>query len=162
MSFEEFQYGRRGGHFGYQNGTIFAILNLCVTVMTPIKFRLNRTYGLGGDVVWGNSRWLLWRLSWISERTILAILNLYVAPMSPIKFRLNLTYSFGDVVWTISIWPSWRPSWISERNDFSNSESLWNCDAFHQSDLRFGSRCRLNNFKMAAMVAILDIGKERF
>ena len=29
MSFEEFQAGHRGGHHGYQNGTILAILNLC-------------------------------------------------------------------------------------------------------------------------------------
>ena len=43
MSFEEFQDGRTGGHFGYQNGTILAILNLCVTVMPPIKFQLNQT-----------------------------------------------------------------------------------------------------------------------
>ena len=51
MSFEEFQDGHRGGHLGYQNGMILAILNLCVTVMPPIKFWLNLTYGLGGDVV---------------------------------------------------------------------------------------------------------------
>ena len=51
MSFEKFQDGRHGGHLGYQNGTILAILNLCVTVMPPIKFQLNRTNGLGGDVV---------------------------------------------------------------------------------------------------------------
>ena len=33
------------GHLGYRNGTILAILNLCVTVivMPPIKFQLNRT-----------------------------------------------------------------------------------------------------------------------
>ena len=40
------------------------------------------------------------------------------------------------------------------RNDFSNSESLCHCDASHQGlaqfDLRFGRRCRLKNFKMAA------------
>ena len=35
-----------------------AILNLYVTVMPPIKFRLNLTYRLGGDVVWRISRWL--------------------------------------------------------------------------------------------------------
>ena len=29
--------------FGYWNGTILAILNLCVTVMPPIKFQLNQT-----------------------------------------------------------------------------------------------------------------------
>ena len=50
MSVEEFQDGHHGGH-GHQNGTILANLNLCVTVMPPIKFQLNRTYGLGGDVV---------------------------------------------------------------------------------------------------------------
>ena len=51
MSFEEFQDGRHGGHLGYQNGTILAILNLYNAPMTPIKFGLNLTYGLGGDVV---------------------------------------------------------------------------------------------------------------
>ena len=107
MSFEEFQDGRRGGLLGYRNGTILAILNLCVAVMPPIKFWLNPNYGLGGDIVW--------RIS---------------------------------------------------GNDFSNSESLCHCDASHevsaQSDLRIGRRCRLKNFKMAAMAAILDIGTERF
>ena len=36
MSFEKFQDG-------YRNGTILAILNLCVTVMPPMKFQLNQT-----------------------------------------------------------------------------------------------------------------------
>ena len=43
-------------HLGYLNGTILAILNLCVTVMLPIKFWLNPTFGLG-DVVRRISRW---------------------------------------------------------------------------------------------------------
>ena len=43
MSFEEFQDGRHGGQYGYWNGTILAILNLCVTVMPPIMFQLNQT-----------------------------------------------------------------------------------------------------------------------
>ena len=43
MSFEEFQDGRRGGHLGYRNGTILAILNLGVIVMPHIKFQLKRT-----------------------------------------------------------------------------------------------------------------------
>ena len=47
-----------GSHLEYQNRTILAILNLCVTVMPPIKFWLNPTYRLGGDVVWRISRWL--------------------------------------------------------------------------------------------------------
>ena len=81
MLFEELQDDPLGGHLGYQNGTILAILNLCVTTMLPIKFWLNLTYGLG-------------HLGY-QNGTILAILTLYVAPMPPIKFRLNLTYGFG-------------------------------------------------------------------
>ena len=84
MSFEEFQDGRHGGHLGYWNGTILAILNLYVTVMPPIKFQLNPTYDLGGDVVCRISRWPPWPPSWITQRNNLAILNLYVATMPPI------------------------------------------------------------------------------
>ena len=51
------------------------------------------------------------------------------------------------------------------RKDFSNSESLYYYDASHQvlaqSELRFGRRCRLKNFKMSAMAAVLEIGTER-
>ena len=94
-------------------GMILAILNFYVAPMPPIKFLLNLTYGLGGDVLWrisgGHLRY--------QNGTILAILNLYVTLMPPIKFQLNPTYSLGDVVW---------------------------------------------NFKMAAMVAILDMGMEQF
>ena len=53
------------------------------------------------------------------------------------------------------------PSWILERNNFSNSESVCHCHASHQdlaqSDLCFGRRCHLKNFKMAAVATILDI-----
>ena len=64
MSFEEFQDGRRGGHLGYWNRTILAILNLYVVPMPPIKFQLNLTYGFEGNVIWRISRW---PPSWISE-----------------------------------------------------------------------------------------------
>ena len=50
MSSEEFQDGPLVA-LGYWNSMILAILNLCVTVMPPIKFWLNPTYGLEGDVV---------------------------------------------------------------------------------------------------------------
>ena len=43
MSFEEFKMAPPSGHLGYRNGTILAILNICVTVMPPIKFQLNPT-----------------------------------------------------------------------------------------------------------------------
>ena len=51
MSFDKYQDGRHGGHLGYRNRTILTILNFRVTVMPPIKFWLNPTYGLGGDVI---------------------------------------------------------------------------------------------------------------
>ena len=67
----DLRFGRRcrlkNFKIGYRNGMILAILNLCVTVMPPIKFWLNLTYGVG-DVAWRISRWLPWRPSWISER----------------------------------------------------------------------------------------------
>ena len=47
MSFEEFQ---DGGHLGYLNRMILAILNLHVATMPPTKFQLNPTYGSAGDV----------------------------------------------------------------------------------------------------------------
>ena len=50
MSFEKFRDDRHGGDLRYRNGTILAILNLCVTVMSPTKFQLNRTSDLE-DVV---------------------------------------------------------------------------------------------------------------
>ena len=55
---------------------------------------------------------------------------------------------------------------ISERNDFSDSESVCRSNASHQvlaqSDLWFGRRCCLKNFKMATVAAILNIGTEQF
>ena len=58
------------------------------------------------------------------------------------------------------------PSWISGRNNFSSCDSPCRLDASHevsaQTDLRFGRRCGLKNFKMVAMAAILVIGTERF
>ena len=52
------------------------------------------------------------------------------------------------------------------RNNLSTSESVCRLYASHkvsaQSDLGFRRRCRLKNFKMATLAAILDIGKERF
>ena len=41
-----------GSHLGFQNWKILAIMNLHLAPMPSIKFQLNLTYGLGGDVVW--------------------------------------------------------------------------------------------------------------
>ena len=51
MLFEEFQDSRHGRHLGYWYCTILAILNLRVTPVPPIKFRLNVTFDLEGDMV---------------------------------------------------------------------------------------------------------------
>ena len=157
ISFAEFQDGRHGDHLGYQNTTILAILNLCITVMPPIKFQLKRTYGLGGNVVW--------RMMGYRNGMILAILNLCVNLMLPILLAQS-DLQFGRCHLKNFKMATMRPSWILERNDFSNSESLCSSDASHQvsaqSDLWFGRRCHLKNFRMAAMAAILDIGTELF
>ena len=75
-------------------------------------------------------------------------------------FLLNLTLGNGGKL--LEIFKMVAISWISEQNDISKSESLCLYDASHQSDLRFGRRCRLKNFKMVTMAAILDIGTELF
>ena len=52
--FDEFQDGNHGGHLGYRNRLILAILNLPVAhynYMPPMKCLLNPTYDLGGDVI---------------------------------------------------------------------------------------------------------------
>ena len=66
------------------------------------------------------------------------------------------------MVWEEMLFEEFR---TLEWNDFSNSESLCHCDASNQvlaqSNLRFGRRCHLKNFKMATMATILDIGTKR-
>ena len=176
MSFEKFHDGRRGGHIGYRNETILAILNIYVTLMLPLKFRLNPTYGLRGDVVWRISRWSGGHLGYRNGAILVMLYAitsnmLYVAPMPPIKFWLNPTYGF----WRCRLKNFkmvWRPSWISERCAFGNAicynkqYAVCRSDASHQvlaqSDLRFWEMSFEENYKMAAMTAILDIGTERF
>ena len=53
---------------------------------------------------------------------------------------------------------------VNQKSDYDyDYDMMCNCDASHQvsaqSDLGFG-RCRLKNFKMATVAAILDIGME--
>ena len=98
MSFEEFQVGGHGGHLGYWDGTILAILNLYITPMPPIKFPLNLIYGLGGDVIRRFSRWPPWQPSWSLERNDFNNSESPLATMPHTKFQLNLTYNFGGDV----------------------------------------------------------------
>ena len=138
--------------------------------MPPIKFQLNLTYCLGGEVIWRFSRWHTWRFSkwpplrpsWILEWNDCSnseSMLLWCLPSSFSSIWLNV----WDVVWRIS---RQQPSWISEQYNFSNCESLCRSDASHQvlaqSDLQFGRRCGLKNFKMATMATSLDIRTEWF
>ena len=77
---------------------ILAIFNLYVAPMPPIKFQLNPSYGLVGEVSFEEFQYGR-HGSHLGYRngTILAILNLYVAPIPPIKFRLNLTYGWEEI-----------------------------------------------------------------
>ena len=98
----------------YLNRMISAILNLYVAPMSPIKFRLNPTYGLCEDIVF--KEFQDGRRSGHFEYqngTILAVLNFHVSPKPSTKFRLNTTYHSGaDVVWRFWRWPLWRISLI--------------------------------------------------
>ena len=176
MWFEDFRDGGHGCHLGYQDGTIWAIPNFNVAPMTANKFRLYPTYQITIDYFQdGHS---CSHLGYYSE-IILAILNFYVASMPPTKFWFILTYySEADVVWSFSRWPSWLTIEDSldgchccrlgyrEKNDFKNSKFICCPNASHQvtpqSDLPSWSKWGLKIFKIATVVAILDIGTERF
>ena len=117
-----------GGHLGYRNGAILAVLNLHVAPVPPTKFQLKPTYDMAG-CCFNNFKMAAIYLGYLN-RAILAILILHVAPISHIKFGLIQTQRSGaDVVSRFSRWPPWWLSWISERSDFSNSESLCPLDA---------------------------------
>ena len=64
-----------------------------------------------------------------------------------------LPSSFGS----IRLGSPWWPSWILDWNNFNNSESLCHYNVSHQvsaqSDLWFGRRCLLKNFKMATWIS---------
>ena len=167
LTIEDLQDGCYGGHCGYHNKMVLAILNLHVPPMPPTKFWLNLTYHLDADEVWRFSRWPPWHHLIYRNNMILTILNFYVSPMPTIKFQLNQTYGLGgDVVWRFPRQPIWRPSWILEENDFSNSYSPCGPNTSHQvwaqSDFGFRSRCGFKIFKMATQAVILDSRTEWF
>ena len=101
MLSEEVQDGHHGGHLGYWKGTILAILNLYVTLMPYIKFRLNL-------MVWEEMSFEEFQDGHCDasqeghlgyrNRMILAILKLCVTMMPPIKFQLNWTSGLGGVI----------------------------------------------------------------
>ena len=50
LTTENIQDGQRGGHHGYRNKIILAILIFHVAIMPPINFWLNMTYHSGADL----------------------------------------------------------------------------------------------------------------
>ena len=65
---KEFQDGRHGGHLGFQIQTILAILDLQVTQCFLPSFESNGLSVQEKKQKNRFSRWLSWRLSWISDR----------------------------------------------------------------------------------------------
>ena len=143
-----------GGHLGYRNGMILAILNLlflrCIPsgfsliqlkVWEEMSFEEFQNGCLGGHLGYRNG-------------TILAILNLCVA-------QLDLWFGRRCVLKNFKL-DAMTPSWISEWNDFNNSASLCHSDPSHRVSAQSGKRYGSKNFKMATVAAILDIGTERF
>ena len=165
MWFEDFQDGCHGGHRGYQNRTILAILNLHAAPMTSVKFTLHRIYCSGADNNWRLSRWLTWWPSWISERNDFSNFKSPWGPYASHQVWAQSDLGFGSRCGFKIFKMAARPSWIAKRNDLSNSEYLRRFASHQvsaQLNLLFGRRYRLANFKIASMAAILDISKEQF
>ena len=79
LTTEDLQDGCCGGHCGYHNKMVLAVLNLHITPMPSTK----PTYYSGADEVWRFSRWPPWGPLRYRNRTIFAILNLYVLQCLP-------------------------------------------------------------------------------
>ena len=162
MLFEEFQ---DGGHLGYRNKTILAILNLCVTVMPPIRFQLNRTYGCGGDDVWRLPRWPPWQPSWISEW------NDFSNSESLCRSDAShIVSAQSDMAWEEMSFEEFQDDCHGRHLGYRNGTilailnlyvSMMSPIKFQLIRTGFWRRC-LKNFKMATMAAILDIGTEWF
>ena len=159
----------------FQEGAVAAILDfgterfwqfwISISHQRLPSFRLNPTYGLGGDVVWRISRWPAWRPSWISERNDLAF---WIS-----KSPLCHPPSFGLIRLTVRELVSFenfqesRGSYIGYRNGtileiLNPHVASMPPTKFGLNLTAFGSRCGLKIFKMAVTAAILDIGTERF
>ena len=133
MWFEDFQDDCRGGYIQYVNITILAILNLYVTPMPFIKFRLNPTHGWGEDVVSRISRWPPWQPSWrleLKNNNLPSASHQFLAE-SDLTIRQQMLFVYFP-----------GPSWIREWNNFSSSKSPCCSNASHQvsaqTDLLFG------------------------
>ena len=160
MSFEDFQDGQHGGHLGYQNGMLLAILNLHMAPMPPTKFGLNLTKVQEKNVGSRFSRWPPRQPSWIMEG-----LKQFWISMSLWHFPSSFG-SMQHTVWEMSF-EEFQDGWHGGNLGYGKGTilAILNLHVTHQisalPDLWFG-RCHLKNFKMAVLATILDIGTERF
>ena len=144
--------------------TVREIAETC-TPMSPIKFKLYPTYGSRADVIWKISRWLLWWPSWISEQNHFSnsrfpccpdAFHQVSAPCDTIREQMTIE-DFQDglhgshhgycnklILATLNLHVTQMPS-----------AKFW-------LNLTYHSGADLKIFKMAAMVAILDIRTEPF
>ena len=90
--------------------------------MPPIKFQLNLTYGLGGDVF---EEEFQWRPSWNSFSNSESLCHCNAS--NQVSAQSNLRFGRRCHLRNLKM-----ASWISKWNDFSNSESLCQTDASHQ------------------------------
>ena len=79
----------------FRSERFFAIFDLQVTLMIPIKFQASWPFGSGEEAKNIFSRWPPWS-SWISE-TIIAIYNLQVTQMLLTKFRVKWHRDVGGI-----------------------------------------------------------------
>ena len=104
-----------------------------------------------------------WRPSWISEQNGFSNSeSLYLSDAS-YQIRLNTSYGLGaDMVEEFQDGRhlGYRNKTVLAILNLCRADASYKISA--QSNLRFGRRCVLKNFKMAAEVAIFDIRTERF
>ena len=110
---QDFEDRGQGGHLGLPLKTIIATFDLQVTLIFPTKFWPFRSEGEFRNRF---SRWLPWRLSWISSRDYFSYFWLLAASILPIKFWVNWPFGSGEVKKRFSRWWPWQPPWISGQN----------------------------------------------
>ena len=87
------------------NGVSLAISKSLWCLKPSIKFLLKRIYGLEGDDVWINPRWLFSaRQSLICKCYDLSYFWVSMYPEAFLKFLLQRKYSLEDVGWRIPRW----------------------------------------------------------
>ena len=131
--------------------------------MLPITFRLNPTYGFGGDVLRRISIWPLWQPFWISERNDFS--NSESLCRSDASHQVSAQ---SDMVWEEMSFEEFQDGRHGYRNE--TILAILNLYVAPMPPIKFrlnltycfGGDVLLKIFKMASVAAILDIGTQRF